>query len=571
MGSGTTRGTHEQHEDGERYARALEHMTEVLLTESSASRVLDALARITGETLRVDRSLIYDARTTTQEAVAMTEWLNPAANVTPTKGTYPLAAFGGGDAEIRKARTWLESHAEAPHEALIVDGAAEVLHGQMAIESLLWMPFDFREDGYYLLAFNQVTHRREWSVRDLDFLRVATRHAALALMQLELQAERAESQRALFEAQKTETIASLARGVAHDLGGLLGIVLGAVGRARSELGAASPHAPGLRDAERAARQAADLARHLVAYAGGAELVIESVDLAMLVSELQDLLRAAAGGVRLDVEVSGSSTVRGDAAQLRQIVMNFVVNAAEAAAGARSPEILVRVRGEAPSTDERSVVLTVSDNGRGMTDEARRRAFEPFFSTKGIGRGLGLAAVSGIVRAHEGTIDVESEIGHGTTFAVRFPAGPRARSRPPSSAGPRRTQQPPQTSCARRILLVDDGANFRRMCRSLLEDLGYLVVEAEDAVSALKVLARAPGDIDVVLLDWNMPRMSGVEALRRIRELRPDLPVVVMSGLVDASVGELARSGSVSVLEKPFTVGSLGAVLSVVVGDAAVAV
>jgi len=316
-----------------RYARALEHMTEVLLTETDSARVLEGLVRITGETLNADRSLIYEARLATSEAVGWCEWLNPAVKVTATKATYPLAAFSGGDEHLRRTRAWMESHADAQHPAFVGDGSASVLHGrgprQMSIQSLLWFPFDFRESGYYILAFNQVTHRRVWSAREIDFLRIATRHAVLALMQIGLQAERAESQRTILEAQKAESIAVLAGGVAHDFNGLLGIVIGAVGRARSALGDASPLAPGLRDAERAAREAADLAKHLLAFAGGGQLVVETFDLVALAEEMLDLLRSAAPGLRLTFEGDGPCMVRGDAGQLRQALMNFVVNAAEA--------------------------------------------------------------------------------------------------------------------------------------------------------------------------------------------------------------------------------------------------
>ncbi|AKU93758.1 sensory box histidine kinase/response regulator [Labilithrix luteola] len=398
------------------YARALEHMTEVLLTETDTTRVLEGLARIAGETLNADRALIYDIRTDDQLAVALCEWLNPREAVSPTIATYPLSIFADAEAEVYRTRRPLESHAERPHVALSKDGSGVLLHENMSIQSLLWYPFDFRRTGYYLLVFNQVTHARPWLPREIEFLRIATRHAELALMQIAMKVAQVDSERAILEAQKAESIALLAGGVAHDFNNLLGIVIGAVARARSTLGAEAPLDANLRDAERAAREASDLAKHLLAYAGKAQFVAQNVDLVALASEMQDLLRAAAGSAQVTFSSSGPCFVHGDAGQLRQILMNFVVNAKEAVADSGVGRISVSVRREGPK-----VLLEVRDNGRGMSQDVQKKIFEPFYSTKTLGRGLGLAAVSGIVRSHGADLQVQSEPNEGTTFTVAFPA------------------------------------------------------------------------------------------------------------------------------------------------------
>lgn len=535
-----------------RYARALEHMTEVLLTEADIPQVLEALARITGETLQVDRSLIYEVRLEEQLAIALSEWLNPEVAVTATRATYPLALFAGGDREAQRTHSWLESHDEQPHPAMVEDGSAPILHGQMAIRSLLWFPFDFRKDGYYLLVFNQVTHRRAWLDHELEFLRIATRHAALALMQIGLQLERAESQRALLEAQKAESISLLAGGVAHDFNGLLGIVLGIVGRVRAALGPEHVLSSQLRDAERAAREAADLAKHLLAYAGGGQIVVEVVDLASLVEEMQDLLRAAVGHVPLRVVTERGCAVRGDAGQLRQVVMNLVMNAAEAIDDPAAGGITVTVRRDETGGEGPRTLIEVRDEGRGMTPEVQRRMFEPFFTTKKFGRGLGMAAVSGIVRSHGGRLDVLSAPGAGATLTATFPAVPTAEVRPLATGS--------TVVSEGTLLLVDDSDNFRVMCAALLRDLGYRTLEAASGEQAVALLLANQDEIVAVVLDWTMPAPGGAETFQRLRAIRADVPIVVMSGYLEGGGTELLRQGPTAFIEKPFTAEGLGEAL-----------
>lgn len=545
----------QQHE----FALALQHMTDALLTERDSLRVLEALARITGETLGVDRSLIYEIREPTQELVALCEWLNPGVEVTATKATYPLGVFGAGNVEIKRTRTWLESHADHRHAALASDGSAGILHDQMSIQSLLWFPFDFREYGYFSLVFNQVSHLRAWLPDELEFLRVAIRHVQLALLQISMHDERAEAERVLLEAQKAESISVLAAGVAHDFNGHLGIVLGLVGRTRAALGEASVHAPFLRDAERAAREAAELAKHLLSYAGGGQFVIALIDLIELAKEMQDLLQAAAGHVVIRFALKGPAFVRADAGQLRQVLMNLVVNAAEAVAGADRAEIHLLVAPDHSNAEAPRVLLEVRDTGCGMTPEVQRRVFEPFFSTKNLGRGLGLAAVGGIVRAHSAEMRVESTPGVGSTFSVLFPA---------VAATPMAPARAPVTrhSHVQTILVVDDSNNFRHMCCSLLDDLGYRAIDASDGIKAATILETNGVEIDAAMIDWTMPPPSGEETFRRLRAIRPQLPILIMSGYAASGATELVLQGGAEFVEKPFTVDTLEAALAELLGS-----
>lgn len=536
-------------EPRDRFARGLATMSEVLLTGRGEEPILEALAAVTGRSLDLDRSLIYEARFDTREAVALSEWLNPDIDVAPTKGVYPLAVFEAGARWMREHRTWLVSHRDDPHPAMLEDGSAEVLHGAMAIQSLLWVPFGFREHRFYGLVFNQVTAKRTWLPPEIEYLQVATSQVTLALRQVAWNEERARSERALAEAQKAETIGLLAGGVAHDLAGHLGIVLGNLDRARRVLPASVPIAPLLRDAAGAAVEAASLAKHLLAYSGKGQLVVEPVDVAALVLAMRGLLHAAAGGVQLRTEVADEPAwVVGDATQLRQVVMNLVVNGVQAI-GDRPGAVTVAVRvtseGNAASrsTSGHAVVLEVSDTGCGMTDDVAQRALEPFFSTKGTGRGLGLAAAAGIVRAHGGDLRIDSEVGVGTSFVLAFPA-----TEPGREEAVEEPDTAPASVGSTVVVVAEDVALLREVTAGLLRDLGYQVATAADGEEALALLDRR-GDVDLLVMDWSMPA-GGERLVEQARARRPDLAIVVTSGYAEGSVAAPRQPGT-AFLEKPF--------------------
>lgn len=532
------------HPDQTPYLDAWVNMTEVLLSERESSNILDAFARIAGETLEVDRSLIYEVRLDEQVVVALSEWLNPASKPEPTKATYPMSAFARAEEELRATRRPLESHAGAPNPVL--DGAAELLHGQMAIASLLWYPFDFRDNRYSLLVFNQVSAPRRWAPHELTFLRGLARHVELALMQIAWHEERAEAARMLFEAQKAESIRVLAGGVAHDFNNLLGIVIGALRQLRGRADR-SVVLDELQRAERAAGEASDLARQLLAYSGSGQFVLGTHDLAEVIEEMRDLLSSAAQRVTISFALRGPALVKADVSQLRQVALNFVVNAAEAVAGRDDPRIDVEVRQDLEETEAR---FSVRDNGRGMSEEVRARIFEPFFTTNAIGRGLGLAAVSGIVRAHGGRLLVESLEGKGTTMTAVFPR--TSLETPTETSEPRGDEPSPEHGPrAGLVLLVDDNRNFRVTCATMLSDLGFEIMEAEDGLSAVAMMETNLQAIDAAVMDWTMPHLDGLQTFSRLRELKPSLPIVVISGFAAASRDALARRERVVVLEKPF--------------------
>jgi PAS domain S-box-containing protein len=373
--------------------------------------------------------------------------------------------------------------------------------------------------------------------------------------------ERRELERSMQRAQRLESLGILAGGVAHDFNNLLTPILGEAGLALVELPAESPLRPHLESIQKAARRAAALADQMLAYAGQRPVEMQPVDLSSLVRELGDLLASAGGRrSRLVYELaSGLPEMRGDAAQIGQVAMNLITNAAEAL-GEGSGSIRVRT-GTVPSpqcaTGKRlgaelgpgeHVFLEVEDTGCGMDEGVLGRIFEPFFTTKFTGRGLGLAAALGIVRSHGGAIEIESTPGVGSRFRVLFPAvaaEQSAVSRAPAEAA--------RWQGSGTVLLVDDDAGVRAFADLALRRSGLEVVTAADAREAVELYARRSGEIDVVVLDRTLPGAAGDELLTAIRRIRPDAGIVLISGYAEEPDACPAPAGGANrFLRKPFT-------------------
>ncbi len=368
--------------------------------------------------------------------------------------------------------------------------------------------------------------------------------------------------RRLQEAQKLESLGLLAGGIAHDFNNLLTSVLGNVGLARMELPPDSPLLSYLEQIEQTAVRAADLCRQMLAYSGRGRFVLKRLDLSALVQETTELLRLTTSKkavLRLDL-APGLPAVSGDPTQLRQIVMNLVINASDAI-GDRNGAIRIATglkRVDSVELGETGfaadllpgdyVSLEVTDTGCGMSPETRTRIFDPFFTTKFAGRGLGLAAVLGIVRAHKGAIQVQSEPGKGSTFVLLLPPvqGPvEGASGLLPASGAWRSQG--------KILVVDDEDGVRRVVARAFEKVGFQVDLARDGREGLQKYAGAPGDYRAVVMDLTMPEMDGEEAFRAMTRIRPDVRVLLMSGFSpQEAVNRFAGKGLGGFIQKPFT-------------------
>jgi signal transduction histidine kinase len=409
-------------------------------------------------------------------------------------------------------------------------------------------------------------------------LHVFATRAAAELVRRRAEAERIAVERRLAEAQRAESVGLLAGGVAHDFNNLLVVVLG-----NASLGArAAAAVPELRgyfdEIELAASRAADLASQLLAYSGKGRFVVRSVDLNQVVVEAEALLRVTVPkNVELRIELDPNPlSIRGDVTQLHQVLMNLLMNAVEsigAAAGSVRLSTGVQVADRA-TLDSLAIgadlapgnlaFVEVADTGCGMDRATRARIFEPFFTTKFTGRGLGLAAVQGIVRGHGGGLMISSELGRGTTMRLYLPRGTPSEA---SQSPPPRPPRPARPGRAKGLVLVaEDDAMVRTTAVRMLERLGFATLEAGDGEVALELLRTHQRELAAILLDATMPRRNGSEALRAITEMAPEIPLVLTSGFGEraAETRGIApqRAGF---LAKPFLLEDLRARLVDVLG------
>jgi two-component system, cell cycle sensor histidine kinase and response regulator CckA len=378
--------------------------------------------------------------------------------------------------------------------------------------------------------------------------------------------QRAEQQRRKLEAQiqhsqRLESLGVLAGGIAHDFNNLLASIMGYAALALQDLPEWSPVRQRIDRVLEAAHAAAELTQQMLAYSGRGQFVLERADLSRIVAEVTRLLGtliSKKATLRLDL-ASGLPPVEADPSQLRQVVMNLVTNASDSLGdGSGMIRLATSVRalgpGDVPRIDSSSslpagdyVVLEVTDSGCGMTEDTRKRIFDPFFTTKFTGRGLGLAAVQGIVRGHGGGIQVESAPGEGTTFRVLFPVveGKLADSESKREiAGEWRGEGT--------ILVVDDEPAVRELATIIIERSGFTVVTASDGNEAVARFTERQDEIRAVILDLTMPGMDGSEVYRRLQEIRPGMRVVVCSGYnMQDFQARFGDSGTAAFLRKPY--------------------
>lgn len=374
------------------------------------------------------------------------------------------------------------------------------------------------------------------------------------------------------EAQRLESLGVLAGGVAHDFNNLLVGILGQASLVSAEL----PKDSGLREAmkqiELAASRAADLARQMLAYSGGAHRQTMAVDLSALTEEMLELVRASVPKhVAVKVEFSDLPVATdGDPAQIRQVVMNLIINAAEAVGHGVSGQggvVTVSTGHRVFNTDVgrvgvssspvqgagdpvaagEYVFVRVQDNGPGMSGETLSKIFDPFFTTKKAGRGLGLAAVQGIVQSHDGRLLIDSRPGDGSSFEMLLPS-----STVPNAEATMDADLSMDSFGGGLWLVIDDEPIVRTLARVILTKFGFEVIEACDGLEGVSLFRERSAEIRGVLLDVTMPVMNGREALERIWATRQDVPVLISSGYDGGeAMDALPKGGTAGFLPKPF--------------------
>jgi len=383
----------------------------------------------------------------------------------------------------------------------------------------------------------------------------------------------AEAKRAMLEAQlrqsqKMEAIGTLAGGIAHDFNNILAAILGNVSMLEQDLGVTHPSRGRLEQIGKAGVRARNLVQQIVAFSRQQPQQLVTQALRPLIVEAVELLRSTLPArVQFELRLSDEPLhVGGDATQLQQVLMNLCTNAWHALYGSTGHIVVGMARVDLDSLAAARLGtlqagphanVWVSDDGCGMDEATRQRVFEPFFTTKvvGLGTGLGLSVVHGIVTLHRGAITVQSTPGEGSTFDVYLPLAP------PTAAPVPAPEQPAVLGSGQHVLYVDDDPVMLMTVDALLQRMGYRVSCVGDPLEALALWQARPEAFDVVVTDFNMPAMSGLDLAIELRRRRPGLPVVISSGYVtEAMRAETLRAGVRHVLQKEYTLEQLGHVV-----------
>jgi signal transduction histidine kinase len=358
------------------------------------------------------------------------------------------------------------------------------------------------------------------------------------------------AEQAMVQRQKWDSIGLLAGGIAHDFNNLLVGILGGASYASDALPEDHALQPILQNVVTAGDRAAHLTRQLLAYAGKGAFFIQQVDLSAVVEQTCELVSCSVpNGVQLRVQTApGLPRIESDSGQIQQVAMNLVLNAVESIPQNQGGAVFVKTFADGGGQGDKAVVLEVRDTGRGMDPETQARIFDPFFTTKFTGRGLGLAAVQGILRSSGASIDVTSSPGKGSTFRVRFRAVRTPDDSPPAPLATERRAIPGAAT----ILVIDDEPTVLAVCQAALERTGCNVLLSHDGPHGLRQVAERGSEIRLILLDLGMPGMNGRQVLEKIRASGATVPVIVFSGYSENEVArEFEGLNISSFLQKPF--------------------
>jgi len=372
-------------------------------------------------------------------------------------------------------------------------------------------------------------------------------------------------QHQLEHVDRLESLGVLAGGIAHDFNNILTAIMGHAGMAQIKLDSRSPVQKYLQGIEQSSQQAANLCKQMLAYSGKGTLIIEPVDLSSLIDDMRSLLDVSiTKNIILNFHLSDTlPALDGDITQIQQIILNLVINASEAI-NQRSGVITVSTGvmevdkaylqasiHQPEVATGRYVYLEVSDSGCGMDAATRKKIFDPFFTTKFTGRGLGMSAVLGIVHGHSGLLNLYSEPEKGTTFKIAFPTSGRG-DLPASEEN----KAAPLQRVSGLILVIDDEESIREVASIVLADMGFEVITAVDGKDGVAVFRQYQQEVTGVLLDMTMPRMNGEECFRALRQINPDIKVILSSGYsAEDATAQFHGKDLAGFIQKPYLIGT----------------
>jgi PAS domain S-box-containing protein len=444
---------------------------------------------------------------------------------------------------------------------------------QQDVLSIAEVPILVGGNWWGFIGFDDCRRERTWTEAEVDALRAAAHQLGAAIERQRTDQDLRESQERLRQAQKMESLGLLAGGIAHDFNNLLTVILGCAHMARRRFASDDPTLQEMDEITGAGERAAELIRELLTFSRKQVAEVRRLDVNQVVRDMDRLLRRTLGEHIELVTLPGGKapTIEADPGQLGQVLMNLCVNARDAMPQGGRLTILTDVvylnrdfcRAHPGLPEGRYVQLAVRDTGIGMPDEVRRRAFDPFFTTKAAGQGvgMGLATVYSIVKQCRGHIEINSAPGAGAEVMIYLPeaAGPAPAPEPAS--------EPSAPGGDETVLLVEDEPNVRRMTRTMLESLGYRVLEAMNGPEAIRIVRPLREPLHLALTDVIMPHMNGPELIRRLQVLRPEIKVLCMSGFPGEALQ--TQSGILPpLLRKPFNRDELAVKVRQVLDDKA---
>jgi two-component system cell cycle sensor histidine kinase/response regulator CckA len=403
----------------------------------------------------------------------------------------------------------------------------------------------------------QIRHRNG-DVRTIKAISSATLYKgnpAIMGTLLDVSKERALEEQ-LLQSQKLETIGRLTGGIAHDFNNMLGVILGNTQLAMMNLSPDDTATIFCSEAEKATHRAAEFTHQLLAFSRRQVLEMKTIDLNDILANFERMVQHIIGeSIEMRITYkAGLPLIKGDSAQINQILLNLVVNAREAMPDGGKliirTDVLYIDEKQAPLFADLPhgyyILISITDSGIGMDKETLTKIYEPFFTTKPHGTGLGLSVVYGIVKQHNGFVDVYSEPGRGTTFKVYFPSAEKA------DAVVQKEKSFIMTG-NETVLIVEDDDEFRKVESVILEKLGYTVNVASDGIEGIEIFKAKNNEISLVILDLIMPKMNGWETLNEMRKIKPEIPSLFVTGYgLDGAYMKYIPEEGIDILQKPFS-------------------
>ena len=432
------------------------------------------------------------------------------------------------------------------HDHEVISGMSVIIHGR-------YKPFG-------VLGAN-TSREKTFTEDDINFLQSIANVLAETIERKLAEEERQKMEEKLRHTQKLESLGVLAGGIAHDFNNILTGILGNSELVLDDLSPESPLRNHIKEIRKGAERAAELSQQMLAYSGQGKFVIKNIDINELIKEITYLLNVSISKkhiIKFNL-TENLLSVDVDITQIRQVIMNLIINASEAidensgmisiTTGAKEcdKDCFKKMYLHEELPEGLYNFIEVADTGAGMDEETVKKIFDPFFTTKFTGRGLGMSAVLGIVRGHKGAINVESEQGEGTKFTVLLPTSTAS-----STTKPDREKTAASWRGNGTVLVVDDDQSVRDVGKNMLEKIGFNVITAADGQEAVEIFRSRADEINCVLLDLTMPRLSGEESFHELRKIRKDIRVIIYSGYSEeATIQRFINQGVSEFLQKPF--------------------